>query len=61
MKRVYVAAYPYAFQEGFINIPDNLKDDEIKNYIAVHFDDVEFSEPDLDYCGTDFEYYTEEY
>ena len=29
MKKVYVSAFPYAFQEGAIDIPDNLKDDEL--------------------------------
>ena len=55
MKNVCVTAFPYAVQYGDIKVPDNLKDNEIKQYIQDHWNDIKFGKPDLDYCGTDFE------
>lgn len=55
MKEVFITAYPYAVQHGTIEVPDNITEDEMKDYIRDHFDDIPFDEPDLDYCGTDFD------
>ena len=61
MKKILVTAYPYATQSGTINVPDSLPTEkEIQDYVREHWDDIEFSEPDLDYCGTDFDTYADE-
>ena len=52
--KVLVTAYPYAITSGYIEVPD--KTDNVKAYIDEHFDDIEFGEPDLDYCGTDYDF-----
>lgn len=52
-KTYLVIAYPYATQSGTITVPDNTND--VNEYIKDHWDDIEFDEPDLDYCGTDFD------
>lgn len=57
MKTVYIKAYPYAVQEGRIDIPDTISDDNnIQQYIEERFNNIEFNEPDLDYSGTDFDW-----
>ena len=56
MKTATITAYPYATQTGLLNIPDDITDpDARKEYIENHWDEIEFGEPDLDYCGTDFD------
>lgn len=55
-KKVSVTAYPYATIFGEIKVPDEVKDEDIRKYIDEHFDDITFGEPDLDYCGTDYEF-----
>ena len=57
MKKVTVIAHPYADQTGFIEVPDGLDEDAAKAYVQEHWNDIEFREPELDYCGTDFEVY----
>lgn len=56
-KKYLITAYPYCVQYGTITVPD---DDDIlinlKDYIIDHFHEIKFEEPELDYCGTDFEY-----
>ena len=57
MKTVYIRAYPYAIQEGYIDIPDNIKGNEnIQKYLTDHFNEIKFGEPNLDYAGTDFDW-----
>lgn len=56
---VSVTGYPYATTSGDIEVPDDVKDEELHDYIKEHFDEISFGEPDLDYCGTDFEFYTD--
>lgn len=60
LKTVSVTAYPYATQYGTIEVPAALDGDKLEQYIACHWDDIVFGEPDLDYCGTDYEIYDEE-
>ena len=56
MKTATITAYPYATQTGLLNIPDDITDpDERKEYIENHWNEIEFGEPALDYCGTDFD------
>ena len=52
-----VTAYPYAVTYGSINVPDDIED--VREYISEHWDEIEFGQPVLDYCGTDFECYEE--
>ena len=53
MARVTVVAYPYAWQYGELNIPDNIKDRQ--KYVIDHWDEIKFGEPEFDYAGTDFD------
>lgn len=58
---VEVAYYPFATQHGKIVVPNEFKTQtEVETYIQDHFTDIEFAKPELDYAGTDFEYYDEE-
>ena len=57
MTNYLITAYPYACQYGRLEIPDDVED--VKEYIEDHWDDIKFEEPELDYCGTDFDYETE--
>lgn len=57
-KTVEVTAYPYATQFGSIQVPEELEDgDELHDYIEEHWNDIKFSEPELEYCGIDFEFF----
>ena len=51
----FITAYPYAVQTGYIDIPDHIKEEDQRQYVLDHFDEIEFGEPDLDYVGTDLE------
>ena len=55
MKTIFVTAYPYATQFGKILIPDDIDDKDVRDYLSEHFDEIKFEEPELDYCGCDFE------
>lgn len=60
-REINVTAYPYAVQWGTINVPENITDeDEIKDYISEHWEEISFGEPDLDYVGTDFNIYSDD-
>ena len=60
IREIRVKAYPYASTEGTIQVPSNLTNQkEIEEYVTLHFDDIVFGEPQLDYKGTDFDIYTE--
>ena len=51
--KVEVTAYPYAVVFGTIDVPDG---EDVEEYINDHFDEIEFGEPELDYCGVDIEF-----
>ena len=54
-KTYFITAYPYAVQNGvLIGVPDDVKD--IKEYINEHWNSIRWSDVDLDYCGTDYEF-----
>lgn len=53
MYRVDVTAYPYATIYGSINVPDDVE--ETYDYVREHWDEIDFGEPDLDFCGIDYE------
>ena len=56
MKTATITAYPYATQTGFLEIPDDIESqEEADEYIRDHWDEIEFHEPDLDYCGCSFD------
>ncbi len=55
MKSIFLTAYPFVIQSGTIEVPDDVDDDDVMDYIAEHFDEIKFEEPELDYCGCDFE------
>ena len=50
-----ITAQPFATQYGTIEVPDELSEEEVREYVNDHFNDIEFDEPDLDYAGTDIE------
>ena len=54
-KTLYITALPYATQNGTIQVPADLTEEDYHDYVQEHFDDIEFNEIDLDYCGTDIE------
>lgn len=49
-----IVAYPYARQYGVIEVPDHIPEEDIDVYIAEHWGEIKFEEPDLDYTDTDF-------
>lgn len=55
-KRISITAYPWATAVGMLTIPDNISDDEIRDYILNKWDEIEFDLVDLDYENSDFEY-----
>lgn len=58
MKTVCIQAYPYASQAGKMEIPKGMTPEEENAYISTHWHKfVPSGKPDLDYCGTDFEYF----
>lgn len=57
MSKYLITAFPYATQYGRLEIPDDVE--EVKEYIKDHWNEIQFEEPELDYCGTDFDYETE--
>lgn len=60
MENVIITAYPYAIQYGNLKVPKDLNEEEKRQYISEHWNEISFGEPDLDYCGTDFDFETEE-
>ena len=60
MENVNITAYPYAIQYGNLKVPKDLNEEEKRQYISEHWNEISFGEPDLDYCGTDFDFETEE-
>ena len=59
-REVNVTALPYAVQEGTIQVPMNIVGEEdVKQYILEHWDEVSLGEVDLDYKGADFDIYDE--
>lgn len=60
MENVIITAYPYATQYGELKVPKDLNEEEKRQYISEHWNEISFGEPDLDYCGTDFDFETEE-
>lgn len=55
METVKVVAYPYARQSGKIQVPEGLSEKDKAEYVKEHWNEIEFSAPELDYCGTDFD------
>ena len=51
---IYVTAFPYAIQNGTVEVPDDIPKEDIRDYLEDHWDDIMFDSPDLDYSGTDF-------
>lgn len=61
MKRYSVTAFPYATQDGSIWVPEEIVkkgEKHVREYISDNWNDIDFSDPDLDYAGTDFDIYT---
>lgn len=67
LKKISVSVHPYCNQSGDIYVPADMQvndeQEEIlpdcEEYIRDHWDDILFSEPDIDSRGTDFEAYDE--
>lgn len=50
-----VVAYPYARQYGTIEVPDNVPEAKVDDYIKENWEKIQFNEPDLDYFCVDFD------
>ena len=57
MGTVRVVAFPYARQSGEIQVPEGLSEEEKIQYIKEHWNEIKFSAPELDYRGTDLDFY----
>ena len=52
-----ITAYPYATMYGRIEVPDEVVENgTTKEWLSNHFNEINFDEPELDFCGTDFDY-----
>lgn len=63
MENIYITAYPYAVTQGMLKVPKDVKAagyEAVREYIFDNFDSISFGSPELDYCGTEMEFYTEE-
>ena len=57
MSTYWIEAYPYAVQNGTIEVPDNIPEDDVEKYIEEHWKDIIFEEkPRLSYKGADFDW-----
>ena len=57
--KLSVTAYLYATQYGTIEIPDEIPKNELEDYVANHWEDIDFYPPELDYSNADFEVYVD--
>ena len=63
MKRYSVTALPFATQNGSIWVPDEIVkkgEEHVREYISDNWNDIDFSDPDLDYCGAAFDIYADD-
>ena len=60
MKSITITAYPYATVCGHLDVPDNIDEDVAYEYVQNHWREIEFEEPELDFCGTDMDIEIEE-
>lgn len=59
MATIHITAYPYATVYGDLKVPDevmNGSDKKLHEYIEGHWSDIEFSDPELDFQGCDYEF-----
>lgn len=57
---VTIDAYPYVITTGDIEVPDHLNGfEEINEFIQEHWNEINFTIEDVDYCGTDYYIYDE--
>ena len=54
-KKVVVISYPFVTQYGEIEVPADLNGLALRKHIEEHFNDIRFSEPNLDYKGADLD------
>ena len=55
MKLVNVHVAPYADQYADMYIPKELDDEAAVEYVQEHFNELMFSDPELDYAGIDID------
>lgn len=58
MATVHITAYPFAVLDGDLEIPDdvvNRNEDELRDYIADHWNDIQFGGTDLDFAGCEYD------
>jgi len=55
METALITAYPYATQYGTLPIPKGLNEGQKQAYVEEHWGEINFSKPELDYCGTEFD------
>lgn len=59
-RRINLTLYPYATQHGTLDVPTSITDeDKIQKYISEHFSEIKLSKVELDYKGTDVDFYEE--
>ncbi len=54
-KTKHIRAFPFVTQDGTIEIPEDLPDGKLKEWVWDHWDEIRFGDPETDYAGTDFE------
>ena len=59
MISVNIQAYPFATQNGWIDIPDWVEEKDVEQYIIDNWDHIDFGEAELDYAGCDYDLYLE--
>ena len=57
-KTLHIVAYPYVTVDGDLTVPKNLPEEEYREYISEHWDEIGFdmNDADVDFAGTDFDY-----
>ena len=51
MKTVDIQVAPYCNQSGRVEIPDNVTEDEVRDYILEHIEEVSWGDPEISYEG----------
>jgi len=59
MKTLFITAYPFAIQTGYLEVPDEMSSGQYDEYVREHWGEIEFLSPDLDYANAEVD--VEEY
>lgn len=55
MAKYNIVAYPHAKQYGTIEIPNNVPEGKVDDYIKENWEKIQFNEPELDYFCVGFD------